>query len=52
MLKKKLFAVLLGIAILVAASGGGGILADAVGLDLTPTVNACVSSGSSGGGSC
>lgn len=49
--KKKLFSVLFGIAILIAASGGGSLLADAVGLDVTPQAYAC-DNGSSGGGGC
>lgn len=50
MLKKRLIAVVAGLALLAAVAGSSGIAGDAVGLNWTPHANACNASGSSGGG--
>lgn len=51
MLKKRLIAVAAGLALLLAVTGSSGIVADALGLSVTPQAHAC-NSPSSGGGGC
>lgn len=51
MLKQRLFKVLIAFALLAAAAGSTGIVADTLGLAVTPVVGAC-STGSSSGGGC
>ena len=50
MLKKRLIAVVAGLALLAAVTGSSGIMADALGLAVTPQAYACNSGGSAGGG--
>ena len=50
MLKKRLIAVIAGIALLAAVAGSSGIAADALGLQITPQAHACQEAGTSGGG--
>lgn len=50
MLKKRLVAVLAGLALLAAVAGSTGIVADSFGLALTPPAHACNNGGGSGGG--
>jgi hypothetical protein len=50
MLKKRIIAVLTGLALLAAVAGLSGVVADSLGLPVTSQVHACnVSSGSGGG---
>jgi hypothetical protein len=51
MLKRRVFALLTGIALLMVLMGASGVVADSLGLDLTPQAFAC-SNGSGGGGDC
>ncbi len=51
MLKKRLIAVIAGLALLVAVAGSSGLVADAVGLEWTPQTHAC-GGGGTGGGDC
>ncbi|MCP4361247.1 MAG: hypothetical protein GY796_24830 [Chloroflexi bacterium] len=48
MLKKRLIAVIAGLALLAAVTGSSGLVADAVGLDWTPQTHACGAGGSGG----
>lgn len=50
MLKKRITAVLAGLALLAAVAGSTGIVADAVGLPVTAPPHACSNNGGSGGG--
>lgn len=50
MLKKRILSVITGLALLAAVAGSTGIVADSLGLAVTPHVSACNSSGSAGGG--
>lgn len=50
MLKKRLIAVITGIALLLAVAGVSGVVADSLGLAVTTTANACSTSGAGGGG--
>jgi hypothetical protein len=50
MLKKRIIAVVAGLALLAAIAGSAGIVADEMGLAVTSSAHACVASGSSGGG--
>lgn len=50
MLKKRMIAVLAGLALLVAVTSSSGIVADAFGVPVTPQVHAC--GGGTGGGGC
>lgn len=50
MLKKRIIAVVAGLALLAAATGSSGIVADSLGLSVTAPAYACSSGGSSGGG--
>jgi hypothetical protein len=47
--KKRIFALAAGLALLMAIVGSSGIVADAVGLAVTPQAHACNSSGAGGG---
>ena len=49
MLKKRIIAVIAGLALLAAIAGSSGILADSLGLAVTSQVHACSVSGSGGG---
>ena len=49
MLKERLIAVLLGVVMMVAVLGATGIVADELGLAVTPQVQACSGGGTSGG---
>lgn len=49
MLKKRLIAVIAGIALLVAVAGSSGIIADSLGLSVTPQIHACDTSSAGGG---
>jgi hypothetical protein len=48
MLKKRIIAIVTGLALLAAVATG--VAADSLGLQVTPQAHACQSSGSSGGG--
>lgn len=50
MLKKRLISVVAGIALLAVVAGSTGILADALGLQMTSQAHACQDPSSSGGG--
>lgn len=50
MLKQRIFAVAVGIALLLAVAGTSGIVADSLGLGVTSAAHACVNGSSSGGG--
>lgn len=50
MLKKRLIAVITGIALLLAVAGVSGVVADSLGFSVTPAIYACPTGGSSGGG--
>jgi hypothetical protein len=50
MLKRRMMAMIVGVALLLAVAAVTGIVVDVYGLDLTSTVHACNSAGSSGGG--
>ncbi len=50
MLKQRFLAVLAGLALLLAAIGSTGVVADSLGLSGTSAAHACDPSGSSGGG--
>jgi hypothetical protein len=50
MLKQRIIKILVGVALLVAAAGGGGIMVDSLGYAGTLPAHACNSSGTSGGG--
>lgn len=50
MLKKRVIGVLVGIALLTAVVGSSGIVADALGFQMTPQAYMCHSGGSAGGG--
>jgi hypothetical protein len=49
MIKKRIIAVITGIALLVAVTGASGIVADALGLSMTAQAYACENPGGSGG---
>lgn len=48
-MKKRLFTLITAVALLVAVAGASGIVADALGLSITPQVLACDPEGGSGG---
>jgi hypothetical protein len=50
MLKKRIIAVFMGLALLAAVVGSSGVVADSLGLSVTSQVHACNVAGSSGGG--
>lgn len=50
MFKKRIIAVVAGIAVLLAVTGVSGVVADSFGYASTPQVHACNTSGSAGGG--
>ena len=50
MLKKRIIAVLAGLALLAAVTGSTGIVADGLGYSVTSPAQACSSNGSGGGG--
>lgn len=50
MLKQRLFSVLAGLAMLAAVAGSSGIVADWLGLQVTPQAHACQEPSGSGGG--
>jgi hypothetical protein len=50
MLKRRLIAVVVGIALTMAVAGASTVVADALGLAVTPQVQACNTGASSGGG--
>ena len=50
MLKRRLLAAVVGLALLLAAIGSTGIVADSLGQPMTNPAYACPNSGSSGGG--
>ena len=49
MLKKRIMAIIIGLALLASITGVSGIVADSWGLDLTPAAYACGTAGSGGG---
>ena len=49
MLKKRIIAVVMGLALLAAVAGSSGIVADSLGLSVTSQVHACEVGGSGGG---
>lgn len=49
MLKKRIVAVVTGLALLLAVAGVSGVAADALGLTVTAPAHACNASGSGGG---
>ena len=51
MLKRRIIALVTGIVLLMAVMGISGVVADSLGLDITPQTYAC-SQGSGGGGGC
>jgi hypothetical protein len=50
MLKKRIYTLIFAALLFVTATAGTGIVADAMGFEVTPQVEACSSSG--GGGNC
>jgi hypothetical protein len=50
MLKQRVIAVLVGLALLMAVAGSSGIVADSLGLSVTSPAHACHNGSSSGGG--
>jgi len=50
MLKNRIIAAIVGLALLVAVTGSSGIVADSLGLVVTSQAHACQNSGTSGGG--
>lgn len=50
MLKKRIIALVTGLALLLAVAGASGVVADSLGFALTAPAHACNTSGSSGGG--
>jgi len=50
MLRKRIIAVIVGIALMIAVTGVSGIVADSLGLSMTPPVSACDQGAGSGGG--
>jgi hypothetical protein len=48
--KKRIVAVIAGLALLAAVAGSSGIVADSMGLSVTSPAHACNSGGASGGG--
>ena len=50
MLKKRIIAVLTGLALLAAVVGSSGVVADSLGLSATSQVHACNATSGSGGG--
>ena len=50
MLRKRIIAVMAGLALLAAVAGSSGIVADSLGLSVTSQVHACNAPGSGGGG--
>ena len=50
MLKKYTVRLIVAIALLIAVTGSSGLVADSLGLDLTPAAHACQTSGNGGGG--
>lgn len=50
MLKQRLIKFVVALALLAAAAGSTGIVADGLGVAITPVVHACSTSSSSGGG--
>ena len=51
MLKKRLFAIVTAVALMVAITGASGVVADQLGFEATPSAYAC-SNGGGGGGGC
>ena len=51
LLKKRIYKVIVALALLVAVTGASGVVADSLGFDFTPQAHAC-SQGSGAGGSC
>jgi hypothetical protein len=49
MLKQRIFAVVAALALLIAVAGVSGVMADSLGLSITPQVHACNPHGSGGG---
>ncbi|MCB0194427.1 MAG: hypothetical protein KDJ65_20930 [Anaerolineae bacterium] len=50
MLKKRIVAIIAGLALLAAVAGSSGIVADSIGLSVTPSAHACNNGSSTGGG--
>ena len=50
MLKQRIFRIIVGLALLAIVAGSSGIVADSLGLAVTPQTHACQNGGSSGGG--
>ncbi|MBN1991583.1 MAG: hypothetical protein JW953_02690 [Anaerolineae bacterium] len=50
MLKRRIIAVVAGLALLLAVAGSAGVVADAFGLAVTSQSHACTTTGASGGG--
>ena len=50
MITKNITKFIVAIALTLAVTFGSGIVAEEIGVSVTPTVHACVSSGTSGGG--
>jgi hypothetical protein len=50
MFKKRIVAVVAGLALLLAVAGASGVVADSLGLPVTPQAFACPSGSGSGGG--
>lgn len=50
MLKQRILTVLAELTLLMTIAGAGGVVADTLGLVVTPQAHACQNSGSSGGG--
>ncbi len=51
LLKKRIYSLIVAVALLVAITGASGIVADSLGFDFTPQAHAC-STGGGGGGGC
>lgn len=49
-MKKRIIAIVAGVAMLLAVAGVSGVVADTLGYAVTPQGHACNSSGSAGGG--
>jgi hypothetical protein len=52
MLKQRTISVMVGLALMLAVLGVGGIVADAAGFELTPQTQACGGASGSAGGGC
>jgi len=50
MFKQRIFKVIVGLALLAAVAGSAEVVADSLGLAVTPQTHACQNGGSSGGG--